>query len=669
MSRPREELPDPQPRAKGEIPSATHVQTRFGGVNLQSPRQSIGDDEFLWLENVQPIGDGNLQVISSAPSQINAPTILGETAVYSMTANISGTDYSFVFCASGNAYQVKLTSPFTVTKITPSPIFTANVKATQWKNIGILIIDPTAGYFDWNVTNANTLSAISNAVNSLVVTPGTGGYSSPPTLTFTGGGATTQATATSDLQGVSAVIGAAGTGYVVGDILTLVGGTLGSTGSKAQFKVTTIGAGGSVTAVSIFTSGDYTAPPNPGNPVATTGGTGTGCTITTSWGIGPITLTSPGTGYVSPPTITLSAVIGGAGVTAGISASFAGTTIATYAGRAWIGNGRTVAFTDVNTYNSFGGAGGSFVITDSTLHQSITQLITANNFLYIAGDDSFDVLGDVLVSGGSTTFTRTNITASVGTNLPNSVMPYYRSILFGNNSGVYSLAGATPQKISGKLDRLFQVIDFTQPFYACQVMVNNILCAAFLFTFTDSANFSGTAGSRPLIALYFNNKWCFVDPQVSYSAIVSVPIAGVQTMFGWNNFGGNTTLVQLFKTGAGSPTVTIRSKLWAGGSPVQFKQVVKAGLGLFYNGATLSAPTWSVDNELGQSANFVTGIGAGPALAPATSATTSTYKWLPYNATMPDAQYFGVTIKATFSTATPIFTGFAVEHRNVRLWQ
>lgn len=72
----------------------------------------------------------------------------------------------------------------------------------------------------------------------------------------------------------SAVIAAGGTGYTVGDILTTAGGT--ST-FPATFKVLTA-PGGIVGTVSVVNGGAYTV--NPTNPASTTGGTGTGCTLT-----------------------------------------------------------------------------------------------------------------------------------------------------------------------------------------------------------------------------------------------------------------------------------------------------------------------------------------------------------------------------------------------------
>jgi hypothetical protein len=73
----------------------------------------------------------------------------------------------------------------------------------------------------------------------------------------------------------TAAVNAAGTGYVVGDILTVAGGTANVT---AQIEVVTIGGSGDITAVRIFNAGSYTVNPTL-TANAVTGGTGSAATI------------------------------------------------------------------------------------------------------------------------------------------------------------------------------------------------------------------------------------------------------------------------------------------------------------------------------------------------------------------------------------------------------
>jgi hypothetical protein len=125
--------------------------------------------------------------------------------------------------------------------------------------------------------------------------------------------------ATSDHVSTCAV-NAAGTGYVVGDILSVAGGTKTHT---ATLRVTTVGGGGSVTGLRIETGGAYTANPTlTGN--ALTGGTGSGCTANltmadTGWTVKrqtqqavSATVGAGGSGYTVGDDITIA---GGFGVT------------------------------------------------------------------------------------------------------------------------------------------------------------------------------------------------------------------------------------------------------------------------------------------------------------------------------------------------------------------
>lgn len=76
-----------------------------------------------------------------------------------------------------------------------------------------------------------------------------------------------------DTYVTSATLGAGGTGYVIGDLLTLVGGT----GTPAVIRVRTV-TGGVVSTYSIETQGSYTV--SPSGSCATTGGSGASATFT-----------------------------------------------------------------------------------------------------------------------------------------------------------------------------------------------------------------------------------------------------------------------------------------------------------------------------------------------------------------------------------------------------
>lgn len=82
---------------------------------------------------------------------------------------------------------------------------------------------------------------------------------------------------------LSQTIATAGTGYAVNDTVSVLGGVYGAT--PATYTVSSIGASGAVTALTLVNSGQYTS--IPANDVSTsTNGSGTGLTLTLTFGTG-----------------------------------------------------------------------------------------------------------------------------------------------------------------------------------------------------------------------------------------------------------------------------------------------------------------------------------------------------------------------------------------------
>jgi hypothetical protein len=126
-------------------------------------------------------------------------------------------------------------------------------------------------------------------------------------LTVTTPGSYTQSStnaAASPLFGAlsTSSIPAAGSGYVINDTITLAGGTFTQ---AAVLKVATVSSGG-VATVTVVTPGNYSV--LPANPVAqgSTSGSGTGATFDLNWALVGATITNPGSGYTSAPTVTVS---------------------------------------------------------------------------------------------------------------------------------------------------------------------------------------------------------------------------------------------------------------------------------------------------------------------------------------------------------------------------
>lgn len=168
----------------------------------------------------------------------------------------------------------------------------------------------------YGVSVAEMADAVVGQVASVTVTTAGSGFTVRPTVTFAGGGqGASGATATATAKVVSATLGggtgAGGQDYAAGDVVTIAGGTAGTT---AKLNVLTVNATGGVLTLSINAAGSYTALPTLANNVPT-GGNGTSLKVNLSYGVNDVTVTANGSGYTSVPTVTLGGA-GGTGATA-----------------------------------------------------------------------------------------------------------------------------------------------------------------------------------------------------------------------------------------------------------------------------------------------------------------------------------------------------------------
>jgi hypothetical protein len=200
------------------------------------------------------------------------------------------------------------------------------------------------------------------------------------------------------------------------------------------------------------------------------------------------------------------------------------------------------------------------------------------------------VFSDVRVGqDGVTVFTNTNVSASVGTSFKKGLYAYFRSVVFMNEYGIYALVGSTTSKLSDALDGIFPLTDFTQPVSGGQVLINNILCACWSFTYNDPSQ-----GARPVQAVFFNKRW-FMTSQGTLTNITGAQVAGKTIIYGT----GGTNLLKLYDSTTTAVAVTYQSALWPLGDPIRDKQALKFGVE-----ATLNQPgtlSLTVDSEYNSS--------------------------------------------------------------------
>lgn len=437
----------------------------------------------------------------------------------------------------------------------------------------------------------------------------------------------------------------------------------------ATFNGTNLVRVGSVGTITITSGGSgYSAAPTVTISAPNqTGGVQATATATISGGIvTAITITEPGTGYTSAPTITFSS--GAASATA-TAINQPGTCIQSFSGRVWIADGRTVYYTAADSYNDFTSiSAGNITLVDGTLYGDITQIVAANNFLYIFGESSINVFSDVRVNTlGETLFTNTNISASIGTELFLGIFPYFRSILFINRYGVYALVGATTTKISDALDGIFPNIDFNSTITGCQTLIYNILVSAWNVRYNDNGTY------RRVQLVFFDRKW-FISYQGNLTHINSSPVNGLINSYGVESGGA---FFRMYEDQTANIATEVITALWDLKDPIRDKQALKLGVEATFPVTVAGSLNISIDSESRASTsialgNAVTWQNISFSNIAWTNNAGSTLQWISsgyqltegYKLLKYDAQMYGKYLGMTVTSTAPAFTfnGFQLEH-------
>jgi hypothetical protein len=407
----------------------------------------------------------------------------------------------------------------------------------------------------------------------------------PTNIIFTGGGGSGAAGAIflgfpggAFAEVVSVAIQAAGSGYTSAPTVTITGGTIfpGPTGAVATATCTV--GNGAVTSITVTAGGGgYTSAPTVS---FTGGGSGSGATAASvigGSGVTALTLTSPGSGYLASDVLTVS-ITGGGGSGATATAHVwpfvtAGTTLAVFAGRVWLGSTRLLTWTGTQGYDDLNAANaaGALTLGDVDLTHAITALRNYNNYLFIMGDQSVKQIGNISVSGSATLFTILTLSSDQGTIYPLSCGSYNRVFMFANTNGIYAVLGSSVQKISDDLDGIFKLVDFTQEPQAALVDMNNIHNIAWLLRYKDPLS-----SERSIMVIFNGKKWFVANQGNSLVTIVatSTLASGIVTTY----CSSGSDLTPMFGNPNIAVTFKIQSSLTHHGNAVQRKKVNHASV-------------------------------------------------------------------------------------------
>ena len=651
--------------AAAEQKKSYKVIKQFRGVNTKANRTALEEGEFSWLENAMPIGYANIKTISG---EKNTAVTFANVASTLVSANINNKDYQLAFQEDGRCEYVDVETSTKGNVAVSGTFSNSRVNITQFKDERVLIGDPDNGVYSWDGTNLVSIGS----VGFIGITNGGTGYTTTPSVVISApnetGGVQAQAEAILTANVVTGIsITEAGVGYTSSPTITISGG--GGSNAAAIAGISTFKRG----TVTVLVTNGGTGYTNVSNTTVTISGGGganaAGTAILAGGQVIQVIMTNNGTGYTNSSNISVT-IAGGGGSNAAAKAiinSNPVTGIQTFSGRSWVAQGRSVSYSAAGSYSDFVSlSSGVFTITDATLRSNITQLLSANNFLYIFGEDSINVFSDVRVSdAGITLFTNTNISASVGSRLQYAIFPYFRSVLFMNEYGVYALVGSTTSKISDPLDGLFPNIDFsTATVTAGQVLLNSILCAAFNIRYNDSGTY------RYIQAIFFEKKWFFSN-QNNIKLISSIATGGKIKFFGTNG----TNFIELYGDDTVPVDIILETSLDAMGDPIRDKQALKIGIEATL-GSSPTNLTAYVDSESAQSPaiqfqNAIEWTNNSSQIIQWSNNVNAIISWLAntspgagYYLYKSDAEmwgkYLGITIN---STSTPIvINGFQFEH-------
>jgi len=292
----------------------------FGGMDQQSARTAMKDQDFFWLENFIITGPAAMRTLWDRGTALY-PAPSGKKIVYFAWFNIGPTQYAAVFLSDGTAVQVaQATGIVTTISAMPNTFYQGGqLPFAQQSGSQYLLIsnnNTKNDYWIWDGTILYSAGSIGPYVTGQLTDSGAG-YSSVPSYTVFGGSGSgvVLTPVVSNGSVVSLTIDDAGSGYVPGEIVQVAfsgggsdtGPILQAVISTGVIQFITLVSGGSG-----YTNGTFALGFSGGGS-----GSGAAATFTVTGGVvQSINLTSGGANYNATPTLSFSASAGGSGATA-----------------------------------------------------------------------------------------------------------------------------------------------------------------------------------------------------------------------------------------------------------------------------------------------------------------------------------------------------------------
>lgn len=139
-------------------PEWIRFENFMGGINTNSSREAIADQEMYWSNGFFPIGTNKLRTMWGIGDAIftTDDLPLGTTIVFFDFYNIGATPYCFAVISDGSAWQINTVTNAVTEIMPPGTILNPsrqNVGISQWGSLYLLIVaGQTNGYWLWDGT-------------------------------------------------------------------------------------------------------------------------------------------------------------------------------------------------------------------------------------------------------------------------------------------------------------------------------------------------------------------------------------------------------------------------------------------------------------------------------------------------------------------------------------
>lgn len=470
---------------------------------------------------------------------------------------------------------------------------------------GITVTDPGSGYTSSPVVTitGNGTGALAQAIISTggiakinVANPGSG-FTYPPLLQIVGGGGT-GAEASAQLVGTSIQkvdIVSGGSGLYFGSLPYIIfvgGGGTGATGYPVisngivvQVVVTNPGSGyvaqPFVALVESHVSGQ--------NPTLNAPFGFAANAILAPTSINKVLITNYGTGYNTAPAVVVEPGANNSAYATVQPMPFgvSGDSVETFQSRVWIANPAPGPFSTIPPgglfsvssesqfpYADFATSQGGVLFTnsDSFLQNQYVNIRQSNGYLYFFGDGSVSVISNIQTAGTppTTTFNYQNVDPQIGMSWRDTRQDFSRTVLFGNQTGVYGLYGGAVTKVSAKLDDIF--VNALFPPAPGALMPSSATATIFdvrhymmLMMIKDP----DTGTYRNVMVAWNERDWTIFSQGANLTYIGTQKVSSALYAYGTDG----TSIYPLFQKPSSTLVKRMDTKLYGGNSPFMIKQL------------------------------------------------------------------------------------------------